>query len=157
MAQNPTRRVLVDGGVFVNNPSLCAWVEAQTMAEDPDDVLVVSLGTGVATRKIAYEDAKDWGAVGWIRPIISVMMDGGADAADFHLRQLLPDKRQPEKQRYFRFDTQLDLALDDMDAANAGNIRALQQEAAQIIEDQGDEFDRLIALLTDEGSGEPTV
>ena len=63
MAQTPTRRVLVDGGVFVNNPSLCGWVEAQSMADDPGDVLVVSLGTGVTNRKIPYEDAKEWGAL----------------------------------------------------------------------------------------------
>lgn len=157
MARNPTRRVLVDGGVFVNNPALCGWIEAQTMADDPADVLVVSLGTGIATRKIPYEDAKGWGAAGWVRPIISVMMDGASDAADFHLRQVLPDKEQPERQRYFRFDTELELALDDMDAANRGNIRNLQQEAAQIIEDQAEELERLAALLTGAASAAPSV
>ncbi len=44
-------------------------------------MMIVSLGTGDACRKIPYEDAKDWGAIGWVRPIISVMMDGEADAA----------------------------------------------------------------------------
>ena len=84
-------------------------------------------------------------------------MDGAADAADFHLRQLLPDDKQPEQQRYFRFNTQLDVALDDLDAANKGNIRNLQQEAEQIIEEKADEFDRLAALLTGGDSGAGTV
>jgi len=118
------------------------------MGAQADDVIVVSLGTGIATRKISYEDAKDWGALGWARPIISVMMDGAADSADYHLRQLLPDETQKDKQRYFRFDTNLDIALDDLDAAGAGNIRNLKGEAGQILDDQAEEFARLLAKLT---------
>jgi patatin-like phospholipase/acyl hydrolase len=147
LARNPTRRVLVDGGVFVNNPAMCAYVEAHSLGAKPDELLMVSFGTGVATRKIPYEDAKGWGALGWVRPIINVMMDGEADAADYHLRQLLPDEATGGEQRYFRFDTKLDLALDDIDAAGAGNIRNLKEEAAQIIEAQSDELSRLVELL----------
>ena len=92
LAKSPTRRVLIDGGVFVNNPAMCAYVEALTLGATSDEIVVVSLGTGVATRSIPYDDAKDWGAIGWVRPIIGVMMDGSADAADYHLRQLLPGR-----------------------------------------------------------------
>ncbi len=38
---------LVDGGVFANNPSLCALAEAKTMlGADLSEILLVSLGTG---------------------------------------------------------------------------------------------------------------
>ncbi len=57
------------------------------------------------------------------------------------------DEATGGEQRYFRFDTKLDLALDDMDAAGAGNIRNLKEEAAQIIEAQSDELSRLVELL----------
>jgi patatin-like phospholipase/acyl hydrolase len=134
LAKKPSRRVLIDGGVFVNNPAMCAYTEAFSLGAKPDNMAVVSLGT--------------WGALGWVRPIISVMMDGEADAADYHLRQLLPDEDSAEKQRYFRFDTKLDLALDDMDAAGKGNIDNLKQEAEQIIVEQAEELDRMIDLLT---------
>jgi patatin-like phospholipase/acyl hydrolase len=147
LAGNPTRRVLIDGGVFANNPSMCGYVEAFSLRAKHDEILIVSLGTGIATRKIPYKDAKGWGALGWVRPIISVMMDGEADAADYHLRQLLPDETKEDAQRYFRFDTKLDLALDDMDAASAGNIRSLKEEAGQIIGGQAKELARLAALL----------
>ena len=147
MSQRPTRRVLVDGGVFVNNPSMCAYVEAAATGRKSEDMVVVSLGTGVNTRKIPYDDAKGWGALGWVRPIISIMMDGESDAADYQLRQLLPDESTNNKQRYFRFDTELDLALDDMDAAGAGNIRNLKAEAEQIVSKQASEFKRLFSLL----------
>jgi patatin-like phospholipase/acyl hydrolase len=141
------KRALVDGGVFVNNPAMCGYVEACSMGAQPADIAVVSLGTGVATRKIPYEDAKDWGFVGWLRPIISVMMDGQADAADYHLREILPDENADEQQRYFRLDTKLDLALDDLDAANASNIQGLKDEAFQIIKEDAETLDRMVALL----------
>lgn len=146
-AKRPTRRALIDGGVFVNNPALAGFIEAVSMGCKPEEVVVVSFGTGIATRQIPYEKAKDWGAIGWVRPIISVMMDGQADSADFHLRQLLPDEREGAAQRYFRFDTVLELALDDLDAANAANIAALKQEAEQILEAQAAEFKRLPGAL----------
>lgn len=147
MARRPTRRVLIDGGVFVNNPALAGFIEAVSMGHTPEEIVVASLGTGIATREIPYEKAKNWGALGWARPVISVMMDGQADSADFHLRQLLPDEKMGPAQRYYRFDTELELALDDMDAANAGNIAALKAEAAQILQSQTSEFQRLSDLL----------
>lgn len=148
LATQPTVRHLVDGGVFVNNPALCAFVEALEGGGRRETMRVVSLGTGVHTRPIRYEEARDWGKLGWVVPIINVMMDGQADAADYHLRQILPDEKKGERQRYFRFDTELDLALDDMDAANKGNLEALRREALQIIERQSNEIDRLVKLLT---------
>lgn len=149
LAQKPTTRHLIDGGVFVNNPGMCAYVEAfDHMTENKDEILLVSLGTGIATRKILYEDAKDWGTLGWVRPVISVMMDGEADAADYHARLLLKDAAHGEAQRYFRFDKELTNALDDMDAANEANILALRLEAKLILENQAKEMKRLVKLLT---------
>ena len=142
-AKSPTRRVLVDGGVFVNNPAMCAYVEAVSLKDESDEIMVVSLGTGIATRKISYEEAKDWGLASWAQPIISVMMDGSADAADYHLRQLLPDSTAEDNQRYFRFDTKLDVGSDDMDNTSKGNIELLKEKARQIINGQGGELSRL--------------
>ncbi|PHQ69031.1 MAG: patatin [Sneathiella sp.] len=146
-AQKSSRRVLVDGGVFMNNPSMCAFSEAAKAGAAMEDIIMVSLGTGANDRKIKYEDAVDWGILKWAKPIIDVMMDGQADAAHYHLSQMFPAKDAKAAQRYFRFDTRLDLALDDMDAANAGNILALKAEAQQILTTDKAEFKRMIGLI----------
>lgn len=148
LAAKPIKRALIDGGVFANNPAMVAYSEAITSGADHNDILLVSIGTGVTNRPIPFKEAKDWGLVGWLRPLISVMMDGTADNTNFHLSQLLPDVEKPDDQRFFRFDTELDKALDDLDAANTGNIDALKREAADIIQSQADEFSRLKSLLT---------
>ena len=140
-------RHLIDGGVFANNPALCAYAEAISLGISPDDVLLVSLGTGVATRPIKYDEAKDWGKVGWIQPILSVMMDGVADAVDYQLRKMLPTEG-PDA-RYFRFDIHLREALDDLDAAHQANIAALKREAHGILDDpiMGPQFEAVSKVL----------
>lgn len=134
---------LVDGGVYANNPTLCGLVEAKKELGD-DDVLVVSLGTGELTRRIPYEEAKDWGLVGWARPILDVVFDGVSDTVDFQAQQLCGEGR------YYRFQATLDIGNDDMDDASATNIHALRLLANNVVEDRGDELEALCAALTAE-------
>ncbi len=140
-------RALVDGGVFMNNPAAAGLVEAVKTGNGLDNIMVVSLGTGISTRPIPYEKAKSWGVAGWVKPVIDVMMDGQADAAAYQCGQLLPNIGAGDDQRYFRFDTRLNMALDDLDAANAGNIRNLMYEGHEILEEQADEVTRLLDKL----------
>jgi uncharacterized protein len=60
---------LVDGGVFANNPAMCAYVEARNILEAQGldfpaetDLLVVSLGTGQLTDHLRYDEAAGWGS-----------------------------------------------------------------------------------------------
>jgi patatin-like phospholipase/acyl hydrolase len=76
---------LIDGGVFVNNPALVAYSEVRNMElenidESPmaKDMMIVSIGTGSTSKQYEYKKVKDWGAVGWIKPIIEIMMSGNS-------------------------------------------------------------------------------
>ncbi len=132
---------LVDGAVFANNPALCAYAEARRKYPDSDRILVVSLGTGELTRKIPYDDAKDWGLASWALPIMNIVFDGVSDAVDYQLDHILGGD-------YRRFQTDLDIANDDMDNASAANIAALKSQAAKLIGESGAELDALCARLT---------
>lgn len=116
---------LVDGGVVANNPTACAIAEAIRLREKRslDDLLVLSIGTGESTREISAAQAKEWGALEWAVPVIDVLMDGAADAVDYIAARLLPDGR------YFRLQTRLTEALDDMDDATRANLAALKKAA----------------------------
>ncbi len=54
---------LVDGGVFANNPTMCACVEAFGMDSKLKiaDLKALSLGTGAADKPYHYSEAKNWG------------------------------------------------------------------------------------------------
>jgi len=138
---------LVDGGVFANNPAMCAYVEAKKIHAGPEEVLVVSLGTGQYTRPIHYDEAKDWGLAKWAKPIIDVVFDGVSDTVD-HQMQVLCRESDDGDPRYYRFQTELDLGSDDLDNATATNVAALRQKAQDLIEEQSDSLDRLCRELT---------
>jgi patatin-like phospholipase/acyl hydrolase len=137
---------LVDGGVFANNPTACALVEARTTLP-ADEYLVVSLGTGSLTRSLPLSLAKYWGAVRWVKPLLDIVFDGVSSTVDYQLAQLLPDIAG-HCQRYYRFQTTLHGHNHSLDNASASNITALKGLANDLIENSSDELDELCETLT---------
>jgi hypothetical protein len=122
--------------VFAINPAMLAYAEAGGELD-----VLASLGTGGHTRPLPFDEVKDWGALEWARPIIDVVFDGSADAVDGQLTRLIDG-------RYFRLQTRLDEASDDLDDASPENLAALRREAEQLIAERTDDIDRLCSLLT---------
>ena len=127
---------LVDGGVFAINPALCAYAEVAGKLD-----LLLSLGTGQVTRRLPYDDVKDWGELEWARPLIDVVFDGGQDAVDFQLAALIDGS-------YVRLQTRLEEASDDLDDASEENLAALTREAERLIADNDAVIDDVCERLT---------
>jgi hypothetical protein len=138
---------MVDGGVFANNPAMCAYVEAIKL-HGPQDILVVSLGTGQVKTPIHYLQARTSGLIGWARQLISVFMDGVSDTVEHQVGWLLPDR--DGKPRYFRFQTELPPGMGSMDDTSPQRIDALKQIAATLITTESERIDTLCQLLTTE-------
>lgn len=141
---------MVDGGVFANNPAMCAYVETIKLHGDRD-IFVLSLGTGQVTTPIHYRKARAWGLIGWARPLIDVIFDGQSDTVDHQLSKLLPGLNGSP--RYMRFQTELPKGMGAMDNTSPAHIAALQAEAKKIVEAGSAEIDQLCAILT----GAPVV
>jgi predicted acylesterase/phospholipase RssA len=135
---------MVDGGVFANNPAVCAYVEA-IKRHGPTDILVVSIGTGQVKTPIHYLQARTWGLLGWARQVINVFMDGVSDTVEHQASWLLPDR--DGKPRYYRFQTELPPGTGSMDDTSPGHIQALIQAAQTIISTNSDKIDTLCELL----------
>ena len=88
---------------------------------------MASFGTGQPIRKITAKEACEWGLAEWALPIIDVLFDGASDAVDYAATQML------KPQHYFRFQCDLKEAYDDMDNADATNLRALRNIATAFI------------------------
>jgi patatin-like phospholipase/acyl hydrolase len=82
----------IDGGVYAGNPAMCALAQTQDSRYSPtpplDEVLLLSLGTGTSLQYIKGK-THDWGDVQWVKPLISLMLDGTAGIADYQCRQIL--------------------------------------------------------------------
>lgn len=86
----------VDGGVYATNPAMCALAQTQDQRYfDPpaalDDVALLSLGTGTSLFHIKGKNL-NWGYAQWIKPLISLMLDGVSGIADYQCRQMLRDR-----------------------------------------------------------------
>jgi patatin-like phospholipase/acyl hydrolase len=121
--------VLVDGGVFANNPALCAWVDEHEQIQAGGDVLILSLGTGSVPHPVTFSRARRWGKVFWAQPAIGSFLDGQSDTTEYELRQLL------EPRRYLRLQVKLPLASERMDDVSEKNISALELAAESMLSD----------------------
>jgi len=82
----------IDGGVFANNPSMCALAQTQDNRNNNrpslSDVVLLSLGTGTSLTYIKGKNL-DWGYAQWVKPLISLMLDGVGGIADYQCKQIL--------------------------------------------------------------------
>lgn len=165
---------LVDGGLFANNPTLCAYAEAKVIlgkrraqqarnaeetserglesmeveARDDDnkDFLVVSIGTGSATLPYMYEDAKNWGAVSWLSPLLSILMQGASETVDYQMRQLLPNTTDGER-HYYRFQAELAPENEQLDDISEQNVNNLKLQGEKLVKNSEAEIDALCKQL----------
>lgn len=131
---------LIDGGVYVNNPGMCAYVEAITRFKERDPILL-SLGTGIINEPIDYKKAKDWGRAGWAVPILDTVFDAVADTVNYQLEKLLGTET------YFRFQPELKKENTPMDDASQKNINSLVDLARSLVEVKKDQLERAVELL----------
>ena len=134
---------MVDGGVFANNPAMCALVSARRIFPGVKRCLVVSLGTGSLERSMDGTEAENWGEIAWLHPVLSTLMDGNADTVCYQLDQLLDDD-------HIRFEISLgtdpndEYAVhEDFDDATPDNIQRLVKLAEKLIKDEDAKLDRL--------------
>jgi patatin-like phospholipase/acyl hydrolase len=141
---------LVDGGVFMNDPAIAAFLEARKLGWDNEEIVIISLGTGRAKeRSFPYKEAKGWGALGWMQPskgvpILSIFSDGQSQTAAYQAKHLFAEL---PKVTYHRFEAALTPDAEDMDNARPSNIIALNGAADRVIRDKTVLLDELADLL----------
>ncbi|UJH91402.1 patatin-like phospholipase family protein [Antarcticibacterium sp. 1MA-6-2] len=139
---------LIDGGVYANNPSLCAYSEVRNAKDNPTaaEMFMVSLGTSSKHQSYKYTRAKNWGAVGWIKPLIDIMMSGAAETTHYHLSRMFSARNKANS--YIRIQpSSLGNADVDMDNASKENLAALAQVGVETSESCSDELDRIVEVL----------
>lgn len=142
---------LIDGGVFVNNPAMCAYSEArstnfskdpfmkgQFKVEKPDkpaakDMYHVSIGTGSESKRIEFDEVEDAGLIGWLPKIIDIMMSGSSETVDYHLRKIYDTLEVPHNKDYVRLNPSRGTAEPGMDCASEENIAALHEAGSNFI------------------------
>ena len=138
---------LIDGGVFVNNPTLCAFAEVyKKFKTSPKKMVILSLGTGFSKKEYDYDKAKEWGMVQWVKPLIDIMMSGVAEVVDYQLKQMF--EANGSQNQYLRINTELPGDVSpDMDDARTENLLALKELGTYTAQNFDKELDALVELL----------
>lgn len=139
------RHCLVDGGVFANNPAMCAYVEARRLHPLARRFFILSLGTGRLERSFEYDQIKSWGYVEWVRPsngvpLISMMSSGQNKCVDYQMEHL-------PGVEYVRINPNLAGCSDEMDDAGPENMACLESVARRAIAENEGLLDRVARLL----------
>lgn len=137
---NETARVLVDGGVFANNPAACAYANSKKLFPN-DDIILLSLGTGRLSNPIKYINSKRFGKITWVKPLLNVMFGSSLDVVNYQLDQIIND-------RYIRIQSQLKLASTEMDNTTPKNIKCLKKEAQMMIECNQKAIDKFCTIVS---------
>jgi patatin-like phospholipase/acyl hydrolase len=135
---------LIDGGVFANNPAMCAWAEVPELFRDVKEFIVISIGTGNDEDKVLYAQASGWGLARWARPLVKTLFDGVSDTVHYQMQQRLGAQLG---RKYYRFQGNLGKRT-AMDNARDDNLQALLGIAEKIISDQAPVFDDVCRELT---------
>ena len=140
---------LIDGGVFVNNPSLVAYSEARRIFPESSatNMKILSIGTGHSKEDYPYRKARRWGMAGWVKPIIDIMMSGAAHVAHYQIEKIYGTLGEKGEKQYLRVDADLDkyssLEIDsNMDNASPKNMDQLKQFGKRLFVEKRDEIDR---------------
>ena len=77
---------------------------------------------------------------------MDVVFDAMSSTVDYQIRRLLPECRDGS-QHYYRFQTGLDGASDDLDNITEANMTRLKELANDMIENNDETLDRIVEML----------
>lgn len=147
---------LVDGGVVVNNPAMCAYSEVRNALPangkekvTASDMFILSFGTGSLEKPYEYEKAKNWGIVSWVSPVIDIMMSGSNEVTHHYLSKIFDAVNCSDQ--YVRI-TPSGMYNADYNMANASeqNIRALVELGTICAQENDAALERVAKLLYEE-------
>jgi patatin-like phospholipase/acyl hydrolase len=143
---------LIDGGIYANDPAICAIVEAKkTMLPDDNsypkisDMYVLSLGCGKVAKSYSYERAKRWGVFSWAIPVIDMLQSSSAEVVSYQADKLFDSEHC--RSQYVRLVPDLDGVSHKMDDASPRNIARLKTAGQRFIEANSACLDNIVANL----------
>lgn len=153
-------KAFIDGGVFANNPVMCAYAEARNIAfsevlqdvRKPDfptakNMLILSIGTGEVKKPYPYQEFKNAGVLKWMKPLIDIMMSGNSETVDYQLRQIYKTLSEEDAKDYHRIQPNLKRANSAIDDAKASNLRDLYLDGVDAVQQYKKQLDEIVIKL----------
>jgi patatin-like phospholipase/acyl hydrolase len=160
-----SEHLLIDGGVSVNNPALCALVHALEIYGPNNDFIVLSIGTGTTfgSRKrnfrstnpvnhkpdgIELQETKTpiyTGKIDWASNIISILMESVNDVTHYQMMHVVPMLSMHSK--YYRLQIVIDPKYSALDDSDPKNVAVLEEYADALIIQNEKVLQKIIRML----------
>lgn len=151
----------LDGGVFANNPLMCAYAEARkTNFKDRNndhpsinDMYVLSLGTGGGGFELGgKERSSRWNLLKWAKSMPKIMMDGSIGTVAFQMDQIYKTRQPDDSNGYLRIDVPEEDRnyAPGLSEASPQNVEALLRAGEKTLQyAKGNELDKFLDSLLD--------
>jgi predicted acylesterase/phospholipase RssA len=140
-------RVLVDGGVYVNNPSVVGYLLGGQAADEAGRPLVlVSLGTGTRppADPSAAAELKSGDSLMFARSLVEAVATGSGAMG----HALLTGIANRESLAYWRLQTTVGTCSFAMDDSTPENVECLSARGADLVAERGDDLDAIAAAVS---------
>lgn len=151
---------LIDGGVYANNPALCAYAEARkinfsTVLNDiqkPDlptmsDMIIVSIGTGTVLKPYFFDDFKNAGKLKWIGPLIDILLSANVETVHYQIQKIYQTLGSQNSKNYHRIMPDLQKAAPEMDDTSQKNVSNLIQAGLSYVNQNQEELNEIVKKL----------
>ncbi len=112
------------------------------------DLKILSLGTGAVDKAYHYSEARNWGKIEWLAPILDILMSGVSDTVDYQLNMLFSSAGCANQ--YLRLQLNLEEFPDvdtAMDNASEKNMRALERAGQTLAQRTAAQLNSFAQLL----------
>jgi hypothetical protein len=140
--QPPTVRVGLDGGMFANDPSLCALIESSKLYPSADAILLLSIGTG----QCQVEKEEPSTIFGWASGCPDILISN----ASFMTRHMIKYFSAESRKRvfYVRVQTDINKGHEQLDNTTRANMEYLVNSGIQYTMDPTSPLRQIIPFLT---------
>jgi patatin-like phospholipase/acyl hydrolase len=114
----------VDGGIYCNNPSMVAYVEAIKLFGKENDIRVLSIGTGYGKEPPMKKETEKWGVLKWVTKgeIFNLLMDTPMQNTTYNMEKLT----KLLGHKYIRIqDHHVESSMDDVSEKNFKYLRSV--------------------------------
>lgn len=137
-------QVLIDGGVFANNPCMLAYIDAIQRGYRPEDIYIFSLGTGSHFLRTKYANAQDWQLHDWMDPkkdvpIMTILLDAHNRSTVNMMKRLFPSN-------FFRIDGEIGQIV-KLDETNEATLQSLNDASISILEENSPRINEFVGIL----------
>ena len=136
----------IDGGLFANNPCLCAYVESRKINNSltANNMFILSLGCGSKNIKLEHK-IKNWGIASWVKPLIDILLTAPAEVTDIQLREIF--KSISKEEQYIRLNIDYKTASNDLDNVTEENIGNLYNDSINYVSENKEQLNKIVDFL----------